>query len=409
MPSARIHEAIAKELNKEYHFQDELLLRIGTVAPDSWRNVDPEVRIKDKYLSHFWDFRKNEGQANNYEEFYLKYYNHLSNPFYFGYLIHLIGDQYWKTYIDPKYVAYQDGIKGCRLKDGSFHDDENYYRYYESLKVQKNLAKIYELGLFPIEMKDIPNLNSNIDELSLDGLFGNTGTLHYINEELTPKDENLESEMFDINVVVQDICKTKDFIKKELERLEEVKIESDKKVKIAVDIDDTLLHTTELRDYYWQLFLQENPMIDPNKDYKWGDIELAKFWAQYREQMAFGEVMEGAEEALTKLIENDNIVDLLSARPLDKYVSLKRKLVDYLEEKKLHYRFINLGFYSKKEFLEDHHYDILIDNDIRNVKEAKMVGTIPILFGESLDYDGYQTNEWRNIPTIVEKIKVKKH
>ena len=102
MPSARIHEAVAKEVNKDYNY-DELLLRIGTVAPDCWRNVENENGVKDKYLTHFWDFRVKQGQANDYEEFYFKYYNFLTNPFYFGYLVHLITDQYWKTFIDQKY------------------------------------------------------------------------------------------------------------------------------------------------------------------------------------------------------------------------------------------------------------------------------------------------------------------
>ena len=124
MPSARIHEAIAKELNVDYKF-DELLLRIGTVSPDCWRNVDSESGIKDKYLTHFWDFRIKDGQANDYKEFYLKYYNKLNNPFYFGYLVHLIVDQYWKTFIDPKYEIVENGVKGFRLKNGRFHDNEN--------------------------------------------------------------------------------------------------------------------------------------------------------------------------------------------------------------------------------------------------------------------------------------------
>ena len=67
-------------------------------------------KVKDKYLTHFWDFRIKDGQANDYQEFYLKYYNKLNNPFYFGYLVHLIVDQYWKTYIDPKFEALKNGI-----------------------------------------------------------------------------------------------------------------------------------------------------------------------------------------------------------------------------------------------------------------------------------------------------------
>ena len=108
MPSARIHEAIAKKINQEYKY-DELLLRIGTISPDCWRNVPKDSGIKDKYLSHFWDFRIKEGQANDYVNFYIKYYNSLNNPFYFGYLLHLIVDQYWKTNIDKRYEKTIDG------------------------------------------------------------------------------------------------------------------------------------------------------------------------------------------------------------------------------------------------------------------------------------------------------------
>lgn len=41
MPSAQIHEAIAKELNVDKKI-DELLLRIGTILPNCWRNVEVE-------------------------------------------------------------------------------------------------------------------------------------------------------------------------------------------------------------------------------------------------------------------------------------------------------------------------------------------------------------------------------
>lgn len=74
MPSVRPHEAIAKEINKEYGM-DESLLIIGAVSPDCWRNVKNASGFKDKYLTHFLDFRIKDGEANGYEEFYLKYYN----------------------------------------------------------------------------------------------------------------------------------------------------------------------------------------------------------------------------------------------------------------------------------------------------------------------------------------------
>lgn len=403
MPSARIHEAIAKEINKDKHF-DELLLRMGTVSPDCWRNVEPESGIKDKYLTHFWDFRIKEGQANDYQEFYLKYYNKLDNPFYFGYLIHLIGDQYWKTYIDPKFETEENGIRGFRLKNGKFHDNENWWGYFDSLKMQKQIARIYGLTKFPINVEDLVDFECNIDELNLNGLFGNKGTLNYVNTDIMPGVIDEESEIYDIDQVIIFIKETSEFINQELKRLEIIRQQNDRKIKIAVDIDDTILCTKELEEFYWQEFLNDNPNIDKNKQYVCGDPELALFWKIYREKMAFGTVKPGVQEALSKLINEDFEVDLLSARPLEKYASLKKKLVEYFELNGIQYNYMNLGFHSKKEFLEEHKYDILIDNDICYVKEAEEVGVIPILFGRDSNYKGYQTDNWDEISLLVSEI-----
>lgn len=403
MPSARIHEAIAKELNVDKKF-NELLLRIGTVSPDCWRNVEPESGVKDKYLTHFWDFRIKDGQANDYQEFYLKYYNKLNNPFYFGYLVHLIVDQYWKTFIDPKYEIVENGVKGFRLKNGEFHDNENWWGYFDSLKMQKQIANLYGLGKLPINKENLVDFECNIDELNLNGLFGLNGTLNYINTDVTPGEKIEESEIYDINQVVSDIRETTEFVRRELKRLEIIKNENDNKVKIAVDIDDTILCTRELEELYWQEFLKNNPNVDSNKQYVWGDPELALFWKLYREKIAFGKVKPGVKKSLQELLNNNYQVDLLSARPLDKYASLKKKLVEYFEFNDIQYNYMNLGFYSKKGFLEEHKYDILIDNDLRYIKEAEDVGVIPILFGKDENYDGYQTDNWDEIPLLINEI-----
>lgn len=400
MPCARIHEAVVLELNKDYNYNVELL-RIGTIAPDSWRNVDDGV--KDKYLSHFWDFRIKDGQANDYQEFYLKYYNHINNPFYFGYLIHLMVDQYWKTNIDPKYLMISAGVKGYRLKNGKFHDDENYWGYYDSLKMEKQIARLYKLDKLPINIDEYNNFECNIDELNLNGLFGSNGSINYLNTKVMPNEIYEESEIYDIDDILEGIKLTTEYIKKELERLKEIKRESDSKIKIAVDIDDTILCTKELEEYYWNEFINNNPGIDPNKDYKWGDPELAKFWMQYRDKMAFEKAKPYVQSSLQKLLDNNYQVDLLSARPLEKYANLKQKLVEYFEEIGISYNYINLGFYSKGEFLNEHNYDILIDNDMKYIKEAQSVGVIPILYGEDSSYDGLQTKDWKEIPILVKK------
>ena len=87
--------------------------------------------------------------------------------------------------------------------------------------------------------------------------------------------------------------------------------EYDTKIKIAVDIDDTILSTKELEDYYWGIFLENHPEIDDTKEYHWGDSELALFWKEHREDMAYGKVKEGVAEAFNKMLGDNKIVDLL--------------------------------------------------------------------------------------------------
>ena len=379
MPSARIHEAIARNINKKYNM-DDILLRIGTISPDCWRNVPKDSGIKDKKLSHFWDFRIKQGQANDYLEFYLKYYNDITNPFYFGYLIHLIVDQYWKSKIDQNYEMEKNGISYVKLNNGNWIKDENWFSYYEGLKMQRQLAKIYDLGQLPTSINDIPNFKCEIDELNLNGLFGEEGSISYVNKNLMPSDDE-ESVVYDNKSIIKAISDTTEFVLNELENLKHMKKKYDKKIKIAIDIDDTLICTKELEEYFWKKFLNEHPEIDSQKEYVWGDKELQLFWNEYRENMAFGKIKDNASKTLEKLNSDGYIVDLLTARPLSKYASLKQKLMNHFEENSVKYNHLYLGFYKKDKFLKEHNYDILIDDNLKNINEANLSGINTILFG----------------------------
>ena len=80
-----------------------------------------------------------------------------------------------------------------------------------------------------------------------------------------------------------------------------------------------------------------------------------------------------------------------------------RNAIDYLENNYTRSEsFKNLPN-SKKEFLKEHNYDILIDNDMKYIKEAESVGVIPILYGDDPNYDGLQTDDWKDIPILVKK------
>lgn len=373
MASARIHEVIAKEINKDYHM-DEVLIRIGSVAPDSWRNVENNLIFKDKYLTHFWNYRIKDGQANDYSEFYSKYYNELSNPVYFGYLIHLMTDQYWKTYVDPKYEFKKNNKNMLKMKDGIFLVDKNNFAHAERVRLQKILARIYKLGYFPIEESEIKNFYCKIDELDLSGLFGQNGTLNYINSKLSPDDnyESQEFKLYDFNDIINSIYETIEFIKRELIRLEMLHNSLSMKYKIAIDIETLLLES-----------------LNNEKG-----IKLQK----------------NIQECLDYLISNDYIVDLITSMSKNNFLKIKRNLVESLEENNLNYNYINFGFSSKLQFLKERGYNLLIDNDIKYIKSANSVGIDTILFNEyDKEYNGYQSSDWFNVKSLVNKIYINKN
>lgn len=404
MPPARIHEVVAQKINQEYNY-DENLLRIGTISPDCWRNVPKESDIKDKYLSHFWDFRIKDGQSNDYQKFYIKYYNNLTNPFYFGFLLHLIVDQYWKTNIDSKYKKIINDEVYLLTKNGEIIKNENWLDYFEGIKMQQRLAKKYNLNNLPILPEKYKNFKCDIHELDLKGLFYESGSIDYINKMLSFSDGVEESIVYDDESINSAINETVEFVKKELERLNNQKKIWDSKIKIAIDIDDTILSTQELKQFYWEKFLDKHSEIDKCKKYEWGDPELTLFWQEYRVKMAFGKVKNNVSKAFDKLSKCGYVLDLLSARPIEKYSSLNKDLSDYFEKNNVKYNYIYLGFYSKIDFLKQHNYDILIDNSLRHIEAANELGISTILFGaNNPNYNGIQTDDWANIPSLVKQI-----
>ena len=105
------------------------------------------------------------------------------------------------------------------------------------------------------------------------------------------------------------------------------------------------------------------------------------------------------------MLENNYIVDLSSARPIDKYAALLKKLSDYFEKNNINYSHIHLGFYSKIVFLVEHQYDVLVDNELRHIEAANENGIATILYGPfNPDYNGVQTDDWSKIPLLVEQM-----
>ena len=213
MPAFTFHVAVAKELNKELLFEEDEFL-IGSIAPDCWRN---NRKKKNIYLSHFQS--EELGFENeNYEYFYNKYFDKLNEPFYMGYLVHLITDTFYRQYVEGNYVEYRDGIKYYKLLDGTLFtgsDEEFSNKYWSNIhSLDLPIKEYYKLHEFK-EVEEVFNSLPDIEEIEMSAL---NKTIEYANKNLTNAIKS-ESDMFDFEVVKKHITECVEFIMSELRRI----------------------------------------------------------------------------------------------------------------------------------------------------------------------------------------------
>lgn len=113
MPTHKMHMAIANEVNKYLKLDDDMIM-IGSVLPDL--TMDKRHRA-----SHFKNGEEGvEGTANPYK-FLLKYKEKLKNPVMVGYLIHLLTDRYFNSYVFQNYYIYDENTHLIGIK---FHNEK---------------------------------------------------------------------------------------------------------------------------------------------------------------------------------------------------------------------------------------------------------------------------------------------
>lgn len=112
MPTHKMHMVIANRVNKYLKLDNDMLM-IGSVLPDL--TVDKRHRV-----SHFKNGKEGlEGVANPYK-FLSKYKKFLNNPVMVGYLIHLLTDRYFNSYVFQNYYVYDENthLIGIKFQDG---------------------------------------------------------------------------------------------------------------------------------------------------------------------------------------------------------------------------------------------------------------------------------------------------
>lgn len=175
MPNALIHRCVNKKvlerINKYKTEEEKYLYDVAAIAPDSWRNTKrfKESQLPKKLKRMHSHFSLETEFIEHYEIFQKKYKDYLDNPFIFGYLIHLMTDNFWRTEMYEKSIV--DEEHGNILN----HDLEiltqeisNYY----------NINELKELTEKQIEF--LPK----IDEMTYEGI---NDTIRFTNNQLLTK------------------------------------------------------------------------------------------------------------------------------------------------------------------------------------------------------------------------------
>ncbi|WP_214801671.1 zinc dependent phospholipase C family protein [Exiguobacterium sp. ERU656] len=160
MGSRIMHYCIASLLADKLKPEPRSDFLLGGIAPD----IHGLMGVP-KGKTHFKDLDENGKNRINLDRFLHTYETRLAEPFYLGYLCHLISDQVWLAFYLEK-VAYVS-------REQWQADLEKSYRDFNRLNGR--IIKLYELKLSPltvplfeIEGYDQTYLPTLIDELALD-------------------------------------------------------------------------------------------------------------------------------------------------------------------------------------------------------------------------------------------------
>lgn len=127
MPTHKMHMAIANEVNKYLKLDNDMVM-IGSVLPDL--TMDKRHRA-----SHFKNGEEGiEGTANPYK-FLIKYKTFLKNPVMVGYLIHLLTDRFFNSYVFQNFYIYDENTHLIGIK---FNDKEEVMLPIEKIRYEKH-------------------------------------------------------------------------------------------------------------------------------------------------------------------------------------------------------------------------------------------------------------------------------
>lgn len=202
MPAASIHMSICKIINKKYKRGENFL--IGNIAPDCWRH---SLYHANKEKSHFI-----KNSIEDYNAFFEKYKNEMDDDFTFGYLVHLMTDNYWKKFVLPKYKINNQTVKLLNgdLYTGTIEEIKELLHINNQIATY-NISKHFNLKLLNTNIK----ISCIIEEIDLSGLIK---TIEHVNKVNFSKPFQ-ESNMYIMSELYEEIEKCSQYLIETIDNL----------------------------------------------------------------------------------------------------------------------------------------------------------------------------------------------
>ena len=182
-------------------------------------------------------------------------------------------------------------------------------------------------------------------------------------------------------------------------------------MKIAIDIDDTLTNTKDNQTKLWKEYIKKYPNPNYNEELPYNINEfdageyISDFWDLNREKLSFESTYKkDVTEIIDKLKEDGHELAIVTSRPDERYTNLKERIAKAIKENNIHIETIHTNARDKGSYCKEHHFDLLIDDNINQINSATKHGLKAILFNENKEYTGLQTTTWKELYNIIKEL-----
>lgn len=222
MPTQVTHIAIAKKVVDKMKLKDGNLVILGAAIVDWSNNYNKDCHIK----THFQ--YQNAYQENllslPYPELFIeKYHNHMEEPIYKGYLIHLLTDYYFNKYIYDNYYLYDDNGNVAAIKYGvnkiksitpekatdMKHDD--FYELDNYLKIKNYVGILQADGNYE-KCKEIEEVTVSEEEYNKDAKIYNDSLKFFKDRGISNTFYNPKLKMFNKYTILKEFNNCVDYI-----------------------------------------------------------------------------------------------------------------------------------------------------------------------------------------------------